>query len=75
MSQIYFIGVIIYMCRTVFPSIIRSSRLYSNRHTSNRYCRLLASGKETFHPVPASKQSELSDICLLLYVQSLTPDD
>ena len=28
MSQIYFIGVILYMFRTVFPSIIMSSRLY-----------------------------------------------
>jgi len=29
MYQIYFIGVKPYMFRTVFPSIIRSSRLYS----------------------------------------------
>ena len=28
MSQIYFIEVTLYMFRTVFPSIIRSSRLY-----------------------------------------------
>jgi len=28
MSQIYFIEVTFYMFRTVFPSIIRSSRLY-----------------------------------------------
>jgi len=28
MSQIYFIGVTLYMFRTVFPSIIRSSKLY-----------------------------------------------
>jgi len=28
MSQIYFTGVTLYMFRTVFPSIIRSSRLY-----------------------------------------------
>ena len=40
---------------------------YRNRHMSNRYCRLLAND-------PASKQY-LFDICLLQYVQSLTPDD
>jgi len=28
MSQIYFVGVTPYMFRTVFPSIIRSSKLY-----------------------------------------------
>jgi len=28
MSEIYVIGVRLYMFRTVFPSIIRSSRLY-----------------------------------------------
>ena len=36
------------MFRTVFPSIIRSSRLYySNRYMSNRYCCLLASKQAT----------------------------
>jgi hypothetical protein len=40
---IYF-GIKLYMFRTVFLSIIRSSRLtYSNRHMSNRYFYLLAS--------------------------------
>ena len=45
------------MFRTVSPSIIRSSRLYtySNRHLSNRYCCLL----------------DLFDKCLLPYVYSL----
>ena len=38
---------------------------YSNRHLSNRYWRLLASASAQY----------LFDICLLLYVQSLTPDD
>jgi hypothetical protein len=41
---------------------------------SNRYCYLLASGNE-FHLVPARKQTTGSDIYLLLYVQSWTPDD
>ena len=54
------------MFRTVFPSIIRSSRLYStysNKYLSNRYCCLLASGYEMellFHIVPASKQTAVS---------------
>jgi len=38
-------GVTLYMFRTVFPSIIRSSICtYSNRYLSNRYCCLLAGG-------------------------------
>ena len=37
---------------------------YSSRHLSNRCCCLLA-----------NKQSAVSDKCLLLYVQSRTPDD
>jgi len=59
-SQIYFIGVTLYMFRTVFPSIISSSRLYIQQ--PNRYCRLLA-----------SKQSAVS--VWPLYVQSWTADD
>jgi len=43
---------------------------YSNRHLSNSYCCLLASG----YPL-ASRQQYLFDKCLLLYVQSCTPDD
>ena len=38
---------------------------YSNRHMSNRYCYCLL----------ASRQQYLFDICMLLYVQSLNPDD
>ena len=34
------------MFRTVFPSIIRTYRLYIQRQAYVRYCRLLASGKE-----------------------------
>ena len=47
------------MFRTVFPSIIRSSRLYIQQQAYVRYCRLLASGNEMFHLVPASKQDML----------------
>jgi len=51
------------MFRTVFPSIIRSSRLYIQ--LSNRYFCLLASKQAA-----ASRQQYLFDKCLLLYVQS-----
>ena len=61
--QIYFyFGMTLYMFRTVFPFIISSSRLYIQ--LSDRYCCLLL----------ASRQQYLFDICLLLYVQSSTPD-
>jgi len=64
MYQIYFyFGMTLYMFRTVFPSIIRSSRLYIQ--LSNRYCALLLAGRQQY----------LFDICLLLYVQFSTPDD
>jgi len=43
-SKIYF-GMTLYMFRTVFPSIIRSSRLYIQQ--PNRYCCLLASKQTT----------------------------
>jgi len=61
MSQIYFIGVKLYMFRTVFPSIIRSSRLYIQQQAYVKQILILL----------ASKQYQyLFDICLLLYVQS-----
>jgi len=54
------------MFRTVFPSIIRiQDCTYSNRYMSNRYEMELQ-----FHLVPTSKQVAVSDIYLLLYVQS-----
>ena len=53
------------MFRTVFPSIIKSSRLYIQQQ---------AFVKQTFLLL-ASKQTAVSDVCLLLYVQSWTPDD
>ena len=64
----------LYMFRTVFQSIIRSSKLYIQQQAYVRYCYLLASGKEMelqlhLHLLPASKQVAVSDICLLLYVQ------
>jgi len=59
-------GVTLYIFRTVFPSIIRSPRLYIQQ--PNWYCCLLGSKL-------ASSQQYLFDICLLLYEQSWTPDD
>jgi len=53
-SQIYFIGVTLYMFRTVFPSIIRSSRLYILQHAyvkqillTAAICRVLFQNKYT----------------------------
>ena len=70
----------LYMFRTVFPSIIRSSRLYTQHQVYVIEVRwLFASGhlmELQFHLVPASKQStNLYDIYLMLCVQSWTPDD
>jgi len=62
-SNLFYFGMTLYMLRTVFSSIIRSSRLYIQ--LSNRYCCLLASSYSL-----ASRQQYLFDICLLLYVQS-----
>ena len=62
-SNLFYFGMTRYMFRTVFPSIISSSRLYIQQQTETADC-LLASG-----------QQYLFDICLLLYVQSWTPDD
>jgi hypothetical protein len=62
------------MFRTVFPSIIRSLRLYTQHQVYvMQVLWLLASGNEMelqFHLVPASKQSAEFDIYLMLYVQS-----
>jgi len=52
------------MFRTVFPSIIRSSKLYIQQQAYVKQILLTA-----------SSQQYLVDICLLLYVQSSTPDD
>jgi hypothetical protein len=62
--RVYWISV--YMFRTVFPSIIRSSRLY----TQHQVYVMQVSW------VLASKQStNLHDIYLMLCIQSWTPDD
>jgi len=51
----------LYMFRTVFLSIIISSRLYIQQ--------------QAFVKQLASRQQYLIDKCLLLYVQPWTPDD
>ena len=69
MSQIYFIGVKIYMFRTVFPSIIGvKDCAYCNRLMSDTADCLLA------FPLTGSRQY-LFNICLLQHVQFLTPVD
>ena len=59
----------LYMFRTVFPSIIRSSRLYIQQQAFVKqilfYCCQLACG----YPL-ASREQYLFEKCLLLYVQS-----
>jgi len=47
MPQIYFIGVRLYMFRTVFPSIIRSSRLYILQQAYVEQILLLLAIKQT----------------------------
>jgi len=72
MYQMYFVFEWHSTCfgRSFRPSSGVQDCTYSNRHMSNRYCCLLASKL-------ASRQQYLFDIlvCLLLYVQSWTPDD
>jgi len=45
-STLFYFGMTLYMFRTVFPSIIRSSRLYIWQQAFVRYSCLLASGYE-----------------------------
>ena len=54
-------GVTLYMFRTVFPSVIRSSRLYIQQQAFVKQILLL---------LAESRQQYLFDICLLQYVQS-----
>jgi len=66
------------MFQTVFPSTIRSLRLYTQHQVYViQVLWLLASGNDIklqFHLVPVSTQPQnLYD--MILYVQSLTPDD
>ena len=58
----------LYMFRTVFPSIIRSSSLYMQQHAYVK--QILLSACFDIRLLLASRQQYLFDICLLLYVQS-----
>ena len=60
-SNLFYFGMTLYMFRTVFPSIIRSSRLYIQQQAYVKQILLL---------LAASRQQYLSDKCLLQYVQS-----
>ena len=56
--------------RSFRPSSGVQDCTYSNMRMSNRYCCLLVSR----YPL-ASRQQYMFDICMLLYVQSCTPND
>jgi hypothetical protein len=62
--NIFYFGTTLYMLLTVFPSIIRSLKLYI-QHQTIQILWLLAS----------KKPQNLYDIYLMLYIQSYTRDD
>ena len=72
--DLFYFGMTLHMFQTVFLSIVRSSRPHTATGICQTYCSLPASGYEVELPL-ASRQQYLFDICLLLYVQSWTPDD
>ena len=72
-SNLFYFGMTLYMFRTVFPSIIRSSRLYIQQQAYVKQIPLSNCSSISF-PL-ASRQQYLFDICLFLYVQSSTADD
>jgi hypothetical protein len=71
-SDLFYFGTTLYMFRTVSPSIIRSLGLYVQHQVYViEVLWLLASGKETLHLVPASKQPQdlydiLDAVCTVL---------
>jgi hypothetical protein len=73
-SNLFYFVVVIYMFRTVFPSIIRSLRLYIQHqvcHTGSADCLLAGTrwkGSSLSFPLASSHQN-LFDIHLKLYVQ------
>jgi len=70
-SNLFYFRITLYMFRTVFPSIIRNTRLYIQQQAFVKQILLSAASG---YPL-ASRQQYLFDKCLLLYVQSCTPDD
>jgi len=93
-SNLFYFEMTLYRFQTVFPSIIRSSRLYIQQQAFvkqtllSETCRMSFQNKtnliskdrwwlttDTAVCLLASRQQYLFDKCLLLYVQSWTPDD
>jgi len=74
-SNLFYFRTTFYMFRTVFPSIIRSRRLYIQHQVYViQVLWLLASGNEMFHLVPASKQPQnLYDMHVYLMLYHLVP--
>jgi len=68
--NLFYFGMALYMFRTVFPSVIRSSRPYIQQQAFIKQILLSA-----YQRPLASRQQYLFDKCMLLYVQSWTPDD
>jgi len=83
-SNWFYFGMTLYMFRTVFPSIIRSSRLYIQKQAFVKQILLSAcwQGDSSICLVVvctvlnsrSSRQQYLFDVWLLLYVHSSTPD-
>jgi hypothetical protein len=71
-SNLFYFVVALYMFRAVFSSIIRILRLYIQHQVYIKHILLTASGneKELSSISLASSQQNLSDIHLMLYVQS-----
>ena len=63
-SNLFYFGMTLYMFRTVFPSIINSSRLYIQQQ-SNRYCCTV---------LLASNQQYLFDCCCMYSLELLMMD-
>ena len=78
-SNLFYLLVALYMFRTVFPSIIRSLRLYIQHQVYVKQILLTACWREqdgtSISFLLASSHQNLFDIYLMLYVQSWTSDD
>jgi len=68
-SNLFHFGMRLYMFRTVFPSIIRSSRLYIQQQAFVKQMPVASNQTHTALCLLASRRHYLFDKCLLLYVQ------
>jgi len=66
--NLFYFEVVFYMFRTVFPSIIRSLKMYIQHQEYVKQVQLLLVSK-------LEQSLNLFDIFLMLYVHSKTPDD